>query len=79
MTKFTKEQLEYLEANVEMCEDRLGISNILCDVMGNVSGYVYGDIESVLGDVNGDVDGHVYGTINGLKWRYVKKENKYND
>tara|TARA_R110001606_G_scaffold5658_2_gene25832 strand:+ start:279 stop:542 length:264 start_codon:yes stop_codon:yes gene_type:complete len=85
MTKFTKEQLEYLEANVDMCDYRLGIKNILCDVTGNVGGYVYGDIEGYVGSVDGDIYGTVYGTvmgnvgdvfgtINGRKWKYVDKE-----
>ena len=80
MTKFTKEQLEYLETNVEMCEDRLGINvirgdiysyvggNIHGNISGNVGGIIYGDIS---GNVGGNVLGDVEGNIEGILWGTV--------
>ena len=85
MTKFTKEQQAYLEANIEMFDDYLRIASIdgriqedvrgsiFGDVLGNVGGTIYGNVG---GTIYGNVGGRVRGTINGRKWKYVKEENK---
>ena len=77
MSKFTKEELEYLEKHVIMDKGSLGIKSIDCDigyVKGDI-GFVKGDIENLEGDVTdfwgnidivrGEIRGRVKGTVEG--------------
>jgi outer membrane lipoprotein SlyB len=56
--KFTAEQLEYLERNIDM--DDLGI----IEVRTNIQGIVWGDV----GDVRGSVFGNVRRDVKGEVW-----------
>ena len=77
MTKFTKEQQAYLEANIEMFDDYLRIASIDGRIQEDVRGDICGDVlGSVGGTIYGNVGGRVRGTINGRKWKYVDKENE---
>tara|TARA_R110000868_G_C10858299_1_gene761296 strand:+ start:619 stop:852 length:234 start_codon:yes stop_codon:yes gene_type:complete len=77
MTKFTKEQQAYLEANVEMFDDYLRIASIDGRIQEDVRGSIFGDVLGhVGGTIYGNVGGRVRGTINGRKWKYVDKENE---
>ena len=77
MTKFTKEQPAYLEANVEMFDDYLRIASIDGRIQEDVRGSIFGDVLGhVGGTIYGNVGGRVRGTINGRKWKYVDKENE---
>ena len=64
--KFTAEQQAYLERVIDM-EDLC----ITC-VDDDISGNVYGDVDTVFGDVrgdaHGDVLGNVYGGVIGNVW-----------
>lgn len=63
MTKFTAQQIEYLESHIEFldAEDvERGFS-----VLGSVGGNVWGDVK---GDVWGDVKGSVLGDVEGNVW-----------
>ena len=77
MTKFTKEQQAYLEANIEMFDDYLRIASIDGRIQEDVRGSIFGDVLGhVGGTIYGNVGGRVRGTINGRKWKYVDKENE---
>ena len=76
MTKFTKEQQEYLESNVDMCEDRLGINVIRGDIYSYVGGNIHGNISgnvggTISGTIEGNVGGDVEGNIEGILWGTV--------
>jgi len=62
MTKFTAEQLEYLEEFIEFTDDGF-------NVKGSVEGNVKGDVE---GSVWGSVKGSVLGNVKGNVWGYVE-------
>ena len=64
--KFTAEQIQYLERNIEM--DGLEIMRVGTNIKGNVCGSVYGDVE---GSVGGSVYKDVEGTIGGDVYRNV--------
>ena len=58
--KFTAEQQEYLERNIEM--EGLYITKVKYTIYGDVCGHVRGNVG---GNVWGDVGGNVWGTVNG--------------
>ena len=67
-SKFTEEELEYLEENITLTRDGgfIVIDDVNCDVAGSIRGDVCGDIEgNVRGDIDGDVDGCVGGDVLG--------------
>jgi len=73
MSKFTEEQLEFLQEYIELGEDEEGlpyISSVKCsikgDVRGKIEGSVLGKIEGdVYGDIEGDVGGNIRGSVRG--------------
>ena len=69
MSRFTEEQLEFLQKYIELGKDQEGlpyISSVICDVggdvFGKIGGSVYGRID---GDVFGKIGGFVCGTVHG--------------
>ena len=60
MSKFTKEELEYLEKHVIMDKGSLGIKSIGCDI-----GYVKGDIDDVTGEI-GCVEGFISNVVGDI-------------
>ena len=86
MSKFTDEQIKFLEQAIELKTvdgkirirnvyndiDGFVLGNVRADVRGNVGGSVGGNVEgSVEGSVGGNVWGKVYGTIQGWSaWKY---------
>lgn len=78
MTKFTEEQLEFLQEYIELDEDEEGlpcISKVKCSIKGNVEGDVFGYIGGSLwmkigGNAVGDFD-LITGdfSIEGKVWR----------
>ena len=64
MTKFTDEQIKYLETKITFLDEgdvKKGFS-----VLGSVEGNVWGDVKgSVLGSVWGSVEGDVEGSVKG--------------
>ena len=65
--KFTAEQQEYLESNIEM--DGLDITKVKGSIYGHVKGDVKGNIGhvggNIYGDVGGDLGGNVCGDVRG--------------
>ena len=64
--KFTAEQQEYLERNIDM--EGLDITKI-----GTSVGIVHGDVDSVFGNVRRDVKGAVWGNVGGNVLGDVKR------
>lgn len=68
MSRFTDEQIKFLEENVKLNWDVDGvkIDCVRCDIVE-----VMGTIRWVWGDIKSFVWGNVEGKINGKKWRFV--------
>ena len=71
MTKFTDEQIKYLETKITFLDEgdvKKGFS-VEGDVEGSVWGNVGGSVEGdVLGNVGGSVEGDVFGSVEGSVW-----------
>ncbi len=74
MSGFTKEQIAFLEKNIELAmtdDGGIYITATNCDVWGNVEGDVWGNVE---GSVWGNVENNVWGDVKGdVKGRNAKK------
>lgn len=71
MTKFTDEQIKYLETKIEFLDE--GNVEKGFNVRGNVWGSVWGSVEgNVEGCVEGDVWGDIRGSVRGNVWRSVE-------
>jgi hypothetical protein len=64
MTKFTEEQIKYLEEVIVFTENGMSVKDFKGNVWGDVEGSVLGDVwGDVWGDVKGYVGGHVRGDV----------------
>lgn len=76
MSKFTEEQLKFLEKVIKLGKDeeeRPCILKVRCSIKGNVWGDVEGDIGgSVRGNVEHNINGIVFGCVKGNVWRDIE-------